>query len=144
MWISFGDSARLRALEKQRTFRLPTAKTTVIWIVLPRHRRCGCVQSNRDTLTEERRSSLPSWVLYTSGSQTELAQQRAVAFIMFRIVFWDVLPCKMIVDRRFRAAYCFRHPWWIVLEFLDCSYFLLVYDVLMWLLLLKIGGYMMC
>jgi hypothetical protein len=25
---------------------------------------------------------------------------------MFRIVFWDVLPCKMIVDRRFRVAYC--------------------------------------
>jgi hypothetical protein len=24
---------------------------------------------------------------------------------MFRIVFWDVLPCKIIVDRRFRGAY---------------------------------------
>jgi hypothetical protein len=23
----------------------------------------------------------------------------------FRIVFWDVLPCKIIVDRRFRGAY---------------------------------------
>jgi hypothetical protein len=29
--------------------------------------------------------------------------------MMFRIVFWDVLPCKMIVDRRFRGAYCFHH-----------------------------------
>jgi hypothetical protein len=29
---------------------------------------------------------------------------------MFRIVFWDVLPCKMIVDRRFRGAYCLHHP----------------------------------
>jgi hypothetical protein len=28
---------------------------------------------------------------------------------MFRIVFWDVLPCKMIVDRRFRGAYCLHH-----------------------------------
>jgi hypothetical protein len=28
---------------------------------------------------------------------------------MFRIVFWDVLPCKMIVDRRFRGAYCLSH-----------------------------------
>jgi hypothetical protein len=27
----------------------------------------------------------------------------------FRIVFWDVLPCKMIVDRRFRGAYCLHH-----------------------------------
>jgi hypothetical protein len=25
---------------------------------------------------------------------------------MFRIVFWDILPCKLIVDRRFRDAYC--------------------------------------
>jgi hypothetical protein len=24
----------------------------------------------------------------------------------FRIVFWDVLPCKMIVDRRFRGMCC--------------------------------------
>jgi hypothetical protein len=23
----------------------------------------------------------------------------------FRIVFWDVLPCKIIVDRRFRGAH---------------------------------------
>jgi hypothetical protein len=28
---------------------------------------------------------------------------------MFRIVFWDVLPCEMIVDRRFRGAYCLHH-----------------------------------
>jgi hypothetical protein len=28
---------------------------------------------------------------------------------MFRIVFWDVLPCKIIVDRRFRGAYCIHH-----------------------------------
>jgi hypothetical protein len=28
---------------------------------------------------------------------------------MIRIVFWDVLPCKMIVDRRFRGAYCLHH-----------------------------------
>jgi hypothetical protein len=29
--------------------------------------------------------------------------------MMFRIVFWDVLPCKMIVYRRFRGAYCLHH-----------------------------------
>jgi hypothetical protein len=28
----------------------------------------------------------------------------------FRIVFWDVLPCKIIVDRRFRVTYCLHHP----------------------------------
>jgi hypothetical protein len=29
--------------------------------------------------------------------------------VQFRIVFWDVLPCKMIVDWRFRGAYCLHH-----------------------------------
>jgi hypothetical protein len=29
--------------------------------------------------------------------------------MMFRIVFWDVLPCKIIVDRRFRVVYCLHH-----------------------------------
>jgi hypothetical protein len=28
---------------------------------------------------------------------------------MFRVVFWDKLPCKMIVDCRFRGAYCLHH-----------------------------------
>jgi hypothetical protein len=23
--------------------------------------------------------------------------------MMFRVVFWDILPCKMIFDRRFRG-----------------------------------------
>jgi hypothetical protein len=33
--------------------------------------------------------------------------------LKFRIVFWDVLPCKIIVDRRFRGTYCLHtHPWW--------------------------------
>jgi hypothetical protein len=29
-------------------------------------------------------------------------------YTMFRIVFWDVLPCKIIVDRRFRGT-CYLH-----------------------------------
>jgi hypothetical protein len=33
-------------------------------------------------------------------------QVLTAASIMFRIVFWDVLPCKIIVDRRFRGTYC--------------------------------------
>jgi hypothetical protein len=24
--------------------------------------------------------------------------------MMFRVVFWDILPCKIIVDRRFRGV----------------------------------------
>jgi hypothetical protein len=35
---------------------------------------------------------------------------RLKSVMMFRIVFWDVLPCKMIVDRRFRGAYWLHHP----------------------------------
>jgi len=33
---------------------------------------------------------------------------------MFRIVFWDVLACKMIVDRRFRGAYCLHNQGWYI------------------------------
>jgi hypothetical protein len=29
-------------------------------------------------------------------------QVLTAASMMFRVVFWDILPCKMIVDRRFR------------------------------------------
>jgi hypothetical protein len=36
-------------------------------------------------------------------------QVLTAASMMFRIVFWDVLPCKMIVDQRFRGAYCLHH-----------------------------------
>jgi hypothetical protein len=28
---------------------------------------------------------------------------------VFRVVFWDILSCKIIVDRRFRGAYCLHH-----------------------------------
>jgi hypothetical protein len=31
--------------------------------------------------------------------------------LMIRAVFWVILPCKIIVDRRFRGAYCLHHPW---------------------------------
>jgi hypothetical protein len=36
-------------------------------------------------------------------------QVLTAASMMFRAVFWVILPCKMIVDRRFRGAYCL-HP----------------------------------
>jgi hypothetical protein len=29
--------------------------------------------------------------------------------VRFRFVFWDVLPCKIIVDRRFRGTCCLHH-----------------------------------
>jgi hypothetical protein len=36
-------------------------------------------------------------------------QVLTAASMVFRVVFWDILPCKMIVDRRFRGAYCLHH-----------------------------------
>jgi hypothetical protein len=33
-------------------------------------------------------------------------QVLTAASMMFRVVFWDILPCKMIVDRRFGGSYC--------------------------------------
>jgi hypothetical protein len=36
-------------------------------------------------------------------------QVLTAACMMFRVVFWVILPCKMIVDRRFRVAYCLHH-----------------------------------
>jgi hypothetical protein len=39
-------------------------------------------------------------------------QVLTAANMMFRIVFWDVLPCKIIVDRRFRGTYCLHHQGW--------------------------------
>jgi hypothetical protein len=36
-------------------------------------------------------------------------QVLTAASMMFRIVFWDVQPCTIMVDRRFRGAYCLHH-----------------------------------
>jgi hypothetical protein len=36
--------------------------------------------------------------------------------LMFRAVFWVILPCKMIVDRRFRGAYCLHHQGFILVR----------------------------
>jgi hypothetical protein len=37
------------------------------------------------------------------------------ASMKLKIVFWDVLPCKIIVDRRFRGTLCLRHKGWLFL-----------------------------
>jgi hypothetical protein len=41
------------------------------------------------------------------------------SFFVFRVVFWDILPCKMIVDRHFTGAYCLHHQGWVSLAPLD-------------------------
>jgi hypothetical protein len=35
---------------------------------------------------------------------------------MFRVVFWVILPCKMIVDWRFRGMYCLHHQGSLMME----------------------------
>jgi hypothetical protein len=56
---------------------------------------------------EERRKTTVTYHFGDNTSGSEI-QVLTVASMMFRIVFWDVLPCKMIVDRRFRGAYCLQ------------------------------------
>jgi hypothetical protein len=43
----------------------------------------------------------------TIGNNAEYVrfQVLTAASMMFRIVFWDVLPCKMIVDNHFTQQY---------------------------------------
>jgi hypothetical protein len=41
--------------------------------------------------------------------ETDYAERNKY-YIKFRIVFWDVLACKITVDRRFRGTYCLHHP----------------------------------
>jgi hypothetical protein len=45
------------------------------------------------------------WFRYNYLKNIVRFQVLTAASMMFRIVFWDVLPCKMIVYRRFRGAY---------------------------------------
>jgi hypothetical protein len=39
----------------------------------------------------------------------EHSKHEEIKSMMFRAVFWVVLPCKMIVDRRFRGTCCLHH-----------------------------------
>jgi hypothetical protein len=43
---------------------------------------------------------------YTDNARFQVL---TAASMMFRVVFWVILPCKMIVDRRFRGPYCLHH-----------------------------------
>jgi hypothetical protein len=43
-------------------------------------------------------------------------QVLTAASMKFRFVFWDVLPCKIIVDRRFRCTRCLHHVTALMME----------------------------
>jgi hypothetical protein len=53
--------------------------------------------------------SLVGNVIVPEHTSVVRLQVLTAASTKFRCVFWDVLPCKMIVDRRFRGAYCVHH-----------------------------------
>jgi hypothetical protein len=57
-----------------------------------------------------------SWQLSTSSQNSPCLTRLRFAenplktcWLMFRFVFWDVLSCKIIVDRRFRGTCCLHH-----------------------------------
>jgi hypothetical protein len=43
------------------------------------------------------------------------------ATMKFRFVFWDVLPCKTIVDRRFRGTCCLHHQGIIIALMMEAA-----------------------
>jgi hypothetical protein len=44
---------------------------------------------------------------------------------LFRVVFWDILLCKMIVDRRFRGAYCLHNQGFSAVDLADGKFVIL-------------------
>jgi hypothetical protein len=73
------------------------------------------VSAHNPTTTESSdflvRGSLPISLLLLTYSVSNYVrfQILTAASMKFRIVFWDVLPCKIIVDRRFRVTCCLHH-----------------------------------
>jgi hypothetical protein len=62
---------------------------------------------NRDSLV----ALFAGGIRVLGGRERKLVrfQVLTAASMMFRVVFWDILPCKIIVDRRFRGAYCLHY-----------------------------------
>jgi hypothetical protein len=57
------------------------------------------------------------WIRNSVGGRLQLLWDNLSIWLArlttFRVVFWVILPCKMIVDRRFRGAYCLHHQGWV-------------------------------
>jgi hypothetical protein len=77
------------------------------------------IQSRTPTWTQSQRTQcVPynhAFFIFTSKRWDYVRfQVLTAASIGFRIVFWDVLPCKIIADRRFRGACCLHHQGWVI------------------------------
>jgi hypothetical protein len=75
---------------------------------------CGISDEQNDSRTGYCNSSgfslniIPPWLSTMKNRTVVRFQVLTAASVMFRVVFWVILPCKMIVDRRFRGAYCLQ------------------------------------
>jgi hypothetical protein len=59
--------------------------------------------------TESRKIKLYTALKVATFYDTVRFQVLTAASMKLRFVFWDVLPCKIIVDRRFRGTCCLHH-----------------------------------
>jgi hypothetical protein len=56
------------------------------------------------TLGSQVQTQLWRWIFMDGKNPKHVRfQVLTAASMMFRVVFWDILPCKMVVDRRFRG-----------------------------------------
>jgi hypothetical protein len=81
---------------------IPVAKVTIITFFLHKFKVFSKIIIEGQEIMERTTS-----ILSVEGQPTEAVS--AQTSIVFRAVFWVVLPCKLIVDRRFRGAYCLHH-----------------------------------
>jgi hypothetical protein len=70
------------------------------------------VLHNSDNFFDCLNFELTTFYCIVNNENDVIFQVLTAASMMFRIVFWDVLPCKIIVNRRFRGAYCLHHQGW--------------------------------
>jgi hypothetical protein len=76
----------------------------------------GGRHQNCRTLSYEHEKTLSNRGTHINKGVSVRFQVLTAANMMFRAVFWVILPCKMVVDRRFRGAYCLNHGSKIILH----------------------------
>jgi hypothetical protein len=91
-------------LSEAKSVPIPTYGTAIIWEKLT------AKQPDHNRWSEGKISENDTQYVKTPPSSLKVRfQDLTAASIMFRVVFWDILPCKIIVDRCFRGVYCLHH-----------------------------------
>jgi hypothetical protein len=91
----------LSSLLPYRNVKVKIYKTIILPVVLH-----GCETWSLTLREEHRLRVFGNRVLRRITKRDEVRGEWSK---MFRAVFWVVLPCKMIADRRFIGAYCRTH-----------------------------------